>query len=107
MAQLQATVVTGSLYVSGSDANVHELTVGRGSGNIVSNTVLGNNALDNNTTGTRNAAVGYIALQANTTGVDNTALGFRALKSKLGLESQKIESLKVQRIIKKDEVNYT
>jgi hypothetical protein len=32
---------------------------------------------------------------------------FRALKSKLGLESQKIENLKIQRIIKKDEVNYT
>lgn len=32
---------------------------------------------------------------------------FRALKSKLGLESQNIEHLKVQRIIKKDEVNYT
>lgn len=31
---------------------------------------------------------------------------FRALKSKLGLESQNIESLKVQRIIKSDEVNY-
>lgn len=32
---------------------------------------------------------------------------FRALKSKLGLESQKVESLVVQRIVKKDEVNYT
>lgn len=31
---------------------------------------------------------------------------FRALKSKLGLESQNIEQLKIQRIIKKDEVNY-
>jgi len=32
---------------------------------------------------------------------------FRALKSKLGLESQNIKHLKVQRIIKKDNVNYT
>ena len=32
---------------------------------------------------------------------------YRALKSKLGLESQNIESLRVQRILKKDEVNYT
>jgi len=31
---------------------------------------------------------------------------FRALKSKLGLESQNIESLKVLRILKQDEVNY-
>ena len=31
---------------------------------------------------------------------------FRALKSKLGLESQNIEHLKVQRITKNDEVNY-
>jgi len=32
---------------------------------------------------------------------------YRALKSKLGLESQTIESLKIQRIVKTDEVNYT
>ena len=32
---------------------------------------------------------------------------FRALKSKLGLESQNLESLKVQRITKSDHVNYT
>jgi hypothetical protein len=32
---------------------------------------------------------------------------FRALKSKLGLESQNLESLKVQRITKSDQVNYT
>jgi hypothetical protein len=31
---------------------------------------------------------------------------FRALKSKLGLESQNIQHLKIQRVIKKDEVNY-
>jgi hypothetical protein len=32
---------------------------------------------------------------------------YRALKSKLGLESQTIQSLKIQRIVKTDEVNYT
>jgi hypothetical protein len=31
---------------------------------------------------------------------------YRALKSKLGLESQNIENLRIQRIIKSDEVNY-
>jgi hypothetical protein len=32
---------------------------------------------------------------------------YRSLKAKLGLESQTIESLKIQRIVKTDEVNYT
>ena len=45
----------------------------------VQNTVLGNDALLNNTTGIDNTAVGFNALLNNTTGVDNTAIGFNAL----------------------------
>ena len=45
----------------------------------VQNTVLGNDALLNNTTGIDNTAIGFNALLNNTTGVDNTAVGFNAL----------------------------
>jgi trimeric autotransporter adhesin len=46
-----------------------------------SNTKNGNNALQNNTTGTNNSAYGDQALFNNTTGTDNTAIGYQALYS--------------------------
>ncbi len=45
------------------------------------NTKNGNNALQNNTTGTDNSAYGVEALFSNTTGNYNTAIGFQALYS--------------------------
>ncbi len=45
------------------------------------NTVLGEDALINNTTGNNNTATGFEALLNNTTGHDNTAIGFDALFS--------------------------
>jgi hypothetical protein len=45
------------------------------------NTVLGDDALLNNTTGFENTAVGFNALLNNTTGLQNTAIGFSALWS--------------------------
>jgi hypothetical protein len=61
------------------DALINDLTVGRGAGNISTNTALGLNALDANTTGTFNTAVGKDALLSNTTGSSNTAIGLNAL----------------------------
>ncbi len=55
------------------------LTVGRGAGNISTNTALGNSALDNNTTGEYNTAVGIGALNDNTEGDRNTAVGVSTL----------------------------
>ncbi len=46
-----------------------------------SNTVLGDDALVNNTTGTANTATGVAALHFNTTGDNNTATGNDALQS--------------------------
>src|SRR6266498_3692175 len=43
------------------------------------NTVLGDDALINNTTGHVNTANGASALLSNTTGFSNTAIGFQAL----------------------------
>ena len=88
---------TGAVTAT-ADALVNGLTVGRGAGGGVSNTVFGrdvfssntsgvNNvatgrdALFNNTTGSSNTAVGKSSLQSNTTGAVNTATGFDALKA--------------------------
>lgn len=65
------------IYV-GDDALV---TVGHGGGNVASNTVIGNFALENNTTGNSNTANGNSALYSNTTGGFNTANGVSALFS--------------------------
>jgi Chaperone of endosialidase len=43
------------------------------------NTVLGDDALINNTTGNNNTAIGFNALFSNTTGIANTATGVNAL----------------------------
>jgi hypothetical protein len=45
----------------------------------LSNTAIGARALFNNTTGDNNTAIGLDALVSNTTGSDNTAIGFQAL----------------------------
>ncbi len=63
-------------YITGDeDAVIHGLTVGRGSGAMESNTVLGIEALIDNTTGEYNTAIGSHALHFNTTGEGNTAHG--------------------------------
>jgi hypothetical protein len=62
-----------------SDAKINELTIGRGTGNVDTNTVLGKGALFfANTTGYENTAVGYEVLTVNTTGSSNTAVGYRS-----------------------------
>jgi len=66
---------------SGADALINGLTVGKGGGNIASNTASGVAALAANTTGTNNTASGVNALQSNTTGSNNTASGLSALQS--------------------------
>ena len=70
---------TNKLQVSGSDALIHGLTLGHGSGAVSSNAAFGQNALLANTTGNYNTAIGNLALDANTTGAVNSALGYGAL----------------------------
>lgn len=60
------------------DALIHGLTVGRGGGKVVSNTVLGIQALPSGT-GANNVAIGNNALNAATTAQDNIAIGNNAL----------------------------
>jgi hypothetical protein len=58
---------------------VNDLTVAKGGGNVATNTAVGADALNVNTTGADNTAVGYQAMDANTTGIRNTAVGSNAL----------------------------
>jgi hypothetical protein len=67
------------LRVSTGDIEVNGLTIGRGAGGDIRNSVVGYNALYNNTTGNSQAAIGYGALSSNTTGQRNTAVGYNAL----------------------------
>jgi hypothetical protein len=72
---------TGVITVT-EDAVVNSLTVGRGAGDVSTNTAVGASALAaNEAGGTNNTAVGNAALDANTTGDNNTALGSNALGS--------------------------
>ena len=63
-----------------TDIVVNDLTVGKGANSVATNTVLGDNALDANTTGSLNVAIGYDALTANTEGAQNVAVGRNSLK---------------------------
>ena len=63
------------------DISVNSLTIGKGSGDILTNTVIGLGTLRNNTTGDNNTAIGYKVLEYNTTGISNTANGFQALRN--------------------------
>ncbi|MDB9721297.1 DUF1566 domain-containing protein, partial [Winogradskyella sp.] len=62
-----------------SDGRFNELTIGRGSGNNATNTVVGRLALANNTSGSENVAIGREALHRNTTGNANTVVGLGAV----------------------------
>ena len=57
------------------DSYINSLRIGKGNSNILTNTALGNTALNAITTGNENTAIGYRAMQATTTGDGNTIVG--------------------------------
>jgi hypothetical protein len=61
------------------DGFVHGIRVGRGAGDVSSNTVLGGGALNSNTTGTSNTGVGSSAVRWSTTASHNTGIGANSL----------------------------
>ena len=67
--------------ITADGLTVDGLRVGRGEGDISTNTALGLEALNSNTTGSQNTASGYQTLFSNTTGSQNTANGYQALYS--------------------------
>jgi len=75
--------VGGPLNVAGTvtgevNSSFNGVDVGRGGGNISTNTSIGDTALAANTTGNGNTAVGGFSFYQLTTGVFNTGLGFGA-----------------------------
>ncbi|MCJ7553751.1 MAG: tail fiber domain-containing protein [Ignavibacteriaceae bacterium] len=75
------TTPAAKLDLTGSDALINGITVGRGTGSVSTNSAFGYRALYSNTTGLYNTANGYRALDSNTTGNYNTANGNTALCS--------------------------
>uniref|UniRef100_UPI004048026B hypothetical protein n=1 Tax=Algoriphagus sp. TaxID=1872435 RepID=UPI004048026B len=75
------TGATAAVDLGAYDMKVNGLTIGRGLGNEVSNSAIGNVALNSNTTGSGNTATGYRALRNTTTGSNNTATGSEALSA--------------------------
>jgi len=95
---LQTAITTSS------DSVFNEVKVGKGAGNILTNTVVGRSTLISNTTGSRNTALGSQSLQnnitgsynvsvgdsslfSNTTGSNNTANGFGALSNNISFSN--------------------
>jgi hypothetical protein len=64
----------------GNQIEIDGLRIGKGGGNVATNTALGESALNANTTGLDNSAVGYFSLYSNTTGNSNSAVGTTALR---------------------------
>lgn len=80
----QSITGSGDLVIAppstfGTDIAVNNVTIGKGGGNKISNTICGTDVLYSNTTGFQNTASGYCALRMNTTGNSNTASGHYAL----------------------------
>ena len=66
--------VSALSLTSTNDATVNGATIGRGAGNVATNTVLGNTAFASNSSGVANVAIGYYS-QNGTTGSRNVAIG--------------------------------
>lgn len=67
-----------------NDATINGLTVGKGSGDVSTNTAFGVSALlvsNTSSSSYDNTAIGYLALTANTNGINNTAVGSNALSA--------------------------
>ena len=83
-ATASSSASTGALTVAGGlgvamDSHINGIRLGRGAGNVSTNTAYGASALQSNTTGSCNTASGYYSLSRNTTGYYNTAAGVFSL----------------------------
>jgi hypothetical protein len=75
--------VSGTLNTN-ADASINGVSVGRGGGNVATNTILGYQALKTNTTGTHNTSIGYNAHAGNAAGSFNTTIGTNSLQYNSG-----------------------
>ena len=76
---LSGTLGVSPVTPSGTSSSIDGMTVGRGAGEVSTNTAVGASALAANTTGAYNTVVGALALDVNTTGNYNQAFGYSAL----------------------------
>jgi len=82
------TVGTTAITIDASqNVTIDGLTVGQGAGNVASNTAVGKDALDANTTGARNTAVGESSLSSVTSGARNTGVGRATLFANTGSDN--------------------
>ena len=75
------TPSTYKLELFNSDALLNSVRVGLGAGNISTNTAVGSDALNSNTSGGSNVANGFQTLYLNSNGSGNVATGYSALYS--------------------------
>jgi len=75
------TKATTNVVNLDKDTLINGLTVGRGGGNISSNTTIGLSSLFSNTSGNENIAIGLNSMRFNSTGYKNTALGVATLEN--------------------------
>jgi hypothetical protein len=75
------TGATGAVNLGSYDLTVNGVKIGRGAGNVSTNTAIGNASLNSNNTGIINTAIGYQSLNSNTSGSGNTASGYQSLYS--------------------------
>jgi len=73
-----SAIINGDL-TTGADISINGVNIGRGAGNLVTNTAVGYQALSTNTSGYSNVAIGYQALSKNSTGNSNVAIGYQSL----------------------------
>jgi hypothetical protein len=71
---------SGTVATSGI-SGVDSVPVGRGAGNVSTNTAVGAGALSGSNTGANNTIIGFDALKANTTGASNTVIGSGSLSA--------------------------
>lgn len=90
-----------SFSINGIDALVNGLTVGRGLGGFIDNTVFGESALSSNIGARFNTSIGFEASKVTTGGIFNTGVGYKVLNENItgsnntalgGLSGQKATS---------------
>jgi hypothetical protein len=81
LVNLQNQTLGAGVKTFTSDIIANGVNVGRGTGNIASNVIIGVGLLTNNTTGIQNVVIGVSSMQGNTTGSDNFALGSFTLRA--------------------------
>jgi hypothetical protein len=73
------TMFSTTTKLTNGDLEINDVRIGRGGGNVASNTVVGLNALNSNTTGNNNTSIGASACANTKSGQLNTAIGSQAM----------------------------